>query len=143
MPRGDGLELGASLEDSTLQLLILSIGFFKLPSKIVLKLQHCVVAALDFLKSQATLFGRRVGLEDLSVKLFALQPSGGGRRETLLHKLLQSSRFVLDQLVALQLLILVILILLGGRCLDGIRRRAMLMREFRLDRPIGRRVRAR
>ena len=102
------------MEDSILQLLILSIGFFKLPSKIVLKLQHSVVAALDFLKSQATLFGRRMGLEDLSVKLFAPQLSGGGRRETLLHKLLQSSRLVLDQLVALQLLILVILILLGG-----------------------------
>ena len=113
VPRGDGLELGASLEDSILQLLILSIGFFKLPSKIVLKLQHSIVAALDFLESQSTLFGRRMGLEDLSVKLFAPQLSGGGRRETLLHKLLQSSRLVLNHLVALQLLVLIVLILLG------------------------------
>ena len=35
------------------------------------------------------------------------------RRETLLHKLLQSSRLVLNHLVALQLLVLIVLILLG------------------------------
>jgi len=101
------------LEDSILQLLILSIGFIKLPSKIMLKLQHSVVAALDLLESQSTLLSRRMGLEDLSVKLFAPQLSGGGRRETLLHKLLQSSRLVLNHLVPLHLLVLIVLILLG------------------------------